>query len=495
MPLEVQSKEKDLNPTQEYVSAGVLSDFYGFSLNRMSSQTLFSTNDAILMCHGYETYEEMMLDPKVSKDVNTLKIACLADGLSLIPAVSEASKDYNKAIKTEQLCNLALKNLDRPIKQILEEMLDALIYGHKIAEVTYEIKEVAGFDGFNLLPKYIKPKAFGVARFIVDQNFNVIGIGGALNNGKSASNEQGLDKISKEKIKETSKGYLIDVNGDEFLFLNKEKFMILTLRSRNADPRGTSFLKAAHKPWYLKEQIYPEYLRYLLICAIPLLVGFTPENETIGSDILKDKDGNPILDGGGQMIRWNPVTALRGALVEARNATALALKGGSKIQEVGNQGNNGVAFYKAIEIFNEEIESAILLQTLATSESRFNTRAASQTHMTLLDQIIAYLKDELATMLTSQLFKVIVRYNLGEDYLEFIPKVSFGDTERRNFQADGTTVATLFSAGYMTKGQLRATDAMLGLPEREDGDELINPNVNSDPANQAKPNQNKNLAR
>jgi len=478
MSVSAQRKEVTVDPTQEYLSGGVLSEFFGFPIVGVEgSSTLFPTNDQILLRHGLSTYEQMMLDPKVSKCVNVLKTGVCGDQVELMPSVGESNQDYSEALEVANFCISAINNLQKPLRETLEEMLDALIYGYKIAEVTYEIKEVEGFSGQKMVPNRIKVKPFTVAKFVVDRNYNVIAIAGVVSYSslKPDSDEVGFVPIQSNSLRPEVEGLYLDTESEQMKIMNREKFMVLTLRPRNEDPRGTSFLKPAFGPYYLKQQIYPEYLRYLLICAIPLLVGFTPENETIASDILKDADGNPVLDSSGKMVRFNAVAALRGALLEARNATALALKGGSSIKEVGNQGNNGIAFSSAIEIFNEEIEAAILLQTLATSESKYQTRAASQVHMGTLDQLIWSIKNSLIGMIQNDLLKVLIKYNFGESYLKYMPKIGLGDTERRNFAVDSSAVSNLFRVGYFTEDQLTYLDNLLGLPIRDTGAPRVEP--------------------
>ena len=476
MPVATQQKPLEIDPTQEYLSAGILSEFFGFPIaGATGNSTLFPTNDPILLKHGFDTYEGMMLDPKVSKCVNVLKIGATSDEVELLPSVAASHKDYATALEVQQFCSEALSNMDKPLRQTLEEMLDAIIYGYKIAEVVYELKKLGSFKGQKLIPKYIKVKPFSTAKFVVDKHYNVLAIAGIVSQTslKPDASEIGYIPISRLGLKDDEGELYVSTKAGKMKIFNREKFMVLTFRSKNCDPRGTSFLKPAFGPYYLKQQIYPEYLRYLLICAIPLLVGFTPENDSIASDILKDDEGNPVTDSNGRFVRFNPVAALRGALLEARNATALALKGGSEIKEIGNQGNNGLSFYKALEVFNEEIESAILLNTLATSEGRFSSRAQSQTHMTVLDQLIWDIKSTLAEMIKSDLLKTIIKYNFGESFLKYMPKVSLGDTERRNFANDSAAVANLFKAGFFTEGQLPHLDKLLGMPGRETGEERV----------------------
>lgn len=452
------------DPRKEYVTGGGFNVYGG---NGTKTLTGFADESALTRGmgreHSVKTLGQMMEDPKVSKDINILKISTLGDGVEFLPAVPETHDDYDDAVAVAEFCEKALRELQLPLRYVLEQMMDALVFGHKIAEITYKTAPVNGFDGLYLVPDKIKVKKIGVVQFVTDNFDNVIGF-----------TAQGLaferNRPATPLKRELGKDGKVYINGKPIL--PREKFMVLTVRGKDNDPRGQSLLVPAFQAWHLKTQIMPEYYRYLLLCAIPLLVGYTPENDTGIKDIMRNADGTPIKDPvTGTFMEVNPVTAMRDALLNARNAEVLAVKGGSKVQEIGAQGA-GTPFFKAIELFDGQIETAILNNTLATSEGIHQSRAASLTQMSVLDQLIWWLKGIVADMLVTDLLRPMVRFNFGDDALDLTPTVSLGDTERREFQADGNTVATLYAAKYLQADQLKATDAMLGLPIRESIDPL-----------------------
>lgn len=465
MPKENSADEQPLNstfdPRREYMSGGTLFGQY----SNTSSSTLSTTADEVMNELGIEIYDKMSQDPEVAKCINVLKISVLGNGLKLLPSVSDVHPEYNTALQVSNFCEEALKKLDKPVRDTLEQMLDAMIYGHKIAEITYDLDEIKGYDGLFLIPKKIKPKKVGSVRFIVDKSLNIIGFAG------TDSIAYTVEPVTNNKalIYDKDNKIVIKINGKEFTFVDRDKFLVLTVRQKDDDPRGRSLLRPAFNAWNFKQQIYPEYLRYLLVCAIPLIVGFTPDSEQGIPRILKDANGNPVKDSNGRIIEVDPIVAMRDALLQARDSSVLALRGGSKVQEVGVQGtaSAGSPFYKAMEIFDEQISKAILLQTLATSEGRYQSRAASQTHQSMLDQLIWYLKGIVLDMIERDLIAKIIKYNLGEEYLKYKPILSLGDTERRDFSIDAQAVASLFGAGYLSDDQKRYTDEMLGLPVRD----------------------------
>jgi hypothetical protein len=441
-----------LDPRLEYLNGGTVSS----ALNPEGTSVISSVKDDLMLEFGLQIYDQMENDPKVSKSLNLLKILTLANGIQFLPAVSDQNPEYDTAVKVKDFCNYACTNMKKPLKFVFKEMLDALKYGYKIGEKVYKIGKVPGFEGNMILLDRINAKPLSSASFVVDKSLNVVGI--------TPANRYSLDS-SKVSYTVGSGQHKITLEGKEYDLNDLDKFIILTLNSANNDPRGKSALRPAFNAWYLKTQIFPEYLRYLLTCAFPLLVGFTPENMD-REETVRDSNGDPIRDNQGRMVKINPTAALRDALLGARNSSVVALKGGSELKEIGGQGG-GLAFYKAIEVFDSQIEQAIVLQTLATSESRFNTRAASQTHMSVLDTLVWDLKDTIGQCITDYILKDLIRLNLGEDYLRFMPKVSLGDTERRDFALDAQAVAALYASGFISEDQKRFLDEMLGIPARD----------------------------
>lgn len=449
-----------VNPLKEYLVGGMLTP-YGEGVRALNSSP-----DSIIHGHSYKVYEQMLNDPKIAKTINLLKISTLGDGVELLPAVPETDENYEEALLLTEFCDKALKSLEVPLRYSLEQLMDALIYGHKIAEVTYKSSTVSGFDGEFLIPDKIKVKTHGSVRFVVDNKMNVIGLFARALAPEGKTNSATPIKLPVAKGK----------NGEALVngmpILPREKFMILTIRGKDSDPRGHSVLEAAFHPWHLKTTVWPEYLRYLLLCAIPLLVGYTPTDDTLIKEILRDVEGKPVRDPvTGSFMEVNPVEALRDALMNARNAEVLAVKGGSKVQEIGGQGA-GTPFFKAIELFDSQMETAILLQTLATSEGIHQSRAASTMHMSVLDQLVWWFKGIVVDMLVADLLRQIVRFNFGDDALDLTPKATLGDTERRDFATDALAVAALFKAGYFQPEQLKQVDAMLGLAIRRSVDPL-----------------------
>lgn len=446
----VNIKTSSVDPTKEYMAGGVLSSLGG------QVHSLSSSSDDLQREVSSNVYDQMMTDPEISKCINVLKISVLGDGVSLLPALPEIHEDFEQAELISDFCSLALRDLEKPLRDTLEQMLDALIYGNKIAEVTYKLDQVRGFEGIKLIPRSIKVKDRRVVRFVVDNKRNIVGFIGIFADNNSYKTDSKVLKLTTGEL-----GTPL-IGGQPLL--PREKFMVLTIRPKDEDPRGQSFLRSAYNAWNLKCQIWPEYLRYLLVSAIPLLVGVAAPEDSL-KDFERDHTGAPKKTTDGKLIQISPVEALKNALIQARNATCVAVKYDTQIKEVGTQGS-GTAFYRVIELLDKQMETGILLQTLATSEGVYQSRSSSQIHMSILDILVWWLKGVVTDMLVSDLLRPIVRFNFGEDALELIPRVSLGDTERRNFSSDAAAIGDLFKSGYLQQDQLRETDNILGLSPR-----------------------------
>jgi hypothetical protein len=451
-----------LDPTKDYLSGGYLAGWWS------NTGILPVISDSFFAEVGYKVYEDMMHDAKVNKCINVLKTGVVGDGIDLLSPISDTSLDYPVSAVIQKFCEYNLTNLQRPFREIVWEMLDALIYGHKVAEITYEVSK---YDNKNfLILKSIKPKPFGSTSFVVDAYFNLLGI--TSTNVFSSKYTHNLF-LNKDNFGLENKQPYIKTDGKKFKFLNRDKFFTLTVNSQNNDPRGRSVLRPAFTPWNIKNKVHCEYLRYLNTSASPLLFGTTPENANSNKpDLLVDAEGIPVKGADGKPVRINNIAALRDALVQARSSGVLAAQGGSHLQSIGGDGA-GIAFYKAIEVYDSQIEMCILQQTLATSESRFQSRSASEIHYSTLELLMNSYKLLVADAITNDILKPLITYNFGEEYLKYMPKVSMGDTARRDFSLDAAAISALYSSDYLSEDQKRFTDQMLGLPIRDSEYEKI----------------------
>jgi hypothetical protein len=118
---------------------------------------------------------------------------------------------------------------------------------------------------------------------------------------------------------------------------------------------------------------------------------------------------------------------------------------------------------------------SLLLQTLATSDSRHNTRAASQTAMTVLDVLVFDIKNIIIEAFKRDVVKQLLFVNqerlsevLGitqEQVMTLVPRLTLGDSERRVWSNDISAVSSAYTSGVVKESQLPGIYRQLGLEQ------------------------------
>ena len=184
-PLGSGSEDAFLDPRKEYLAGGILSRNFGLKPLGSGGTVLAPTPDDLMREFGFQIYDQMAKDPKIAKCIKLLKVSVLGDGVSFVPNKSDNDPEYQNSKAIADFCTYAVRNMRKPLKVALEQMLDAIKYGHKIAEVVYKNEYIDELGGTYLTIDSIKPKPVGTARFVVDDALNIIGITG--NNKLAAS--------------------------------------------------------------------------------------------------------------------------------------------------------------------------------------------------------------------------------------------------------------------------------------------------------------------
>lgn len=369
-----------------------------------------------------ETLRRMKSDPEIAAALKTLRTAVTADGVSVLPSIP----DDEQAIEIADFTRQNLMGLQRTIESIIESMMDAMVYGYKIAEQTYEQR-----NGKFWL-KSIKSLKQGVVRYVVDRHWNILGF---------------------VAVENTT------------LLLPRDKFISMSMMGEDEDPRGISMLEPCLVPWDFKTNVWPEFFRWVTTNGVPGLLGVTAPDSS-GTVPKFDPTGAPVLDDDGNQVFLSPTQALLEALLAFRNAYAMAVPAGADVRPI-NSGGSADNFTHVLDSCDAQMRKALLLTTLATGEGIHQTRASSTIQMSVLEMFIWWLKNKVATTFERDCFRPLVRYNYGEAALSRTPKMHLGDVERRDFAATATAVSSLYGVKYLSPEQLLGTDALLGLPPRD----------------------------
>jgi hypothetical protein len=424
--------------TREYVAGGVLA---WFGASRLVLPWAF---DEITGEFGLEVYEKMLLDSQVSACITLWKASILEEGVELSCALEDPlDPDYDKAKEIVDAARIMLDQLDPSFEDSLWNMLDAIVFGHKVGELVYEIRK----DRLDLAHLKVKPSR-SIA-FVVDDKINVLGILGDL---------YGIGTIT--------------LDSQQAVFLPREKFAILTFRPKDSDPRGTSLLRPAYDPWWRKTQLKPEYMKYMAQFASPSVIGYTPEDSTLEDADTADTTIGQDPDAA-DPTKLTPEEAMVVTLIKWRNGVAAAFPGGAKVDLVQSTGD-GAAFLNAIGECNLEITKGILTQQLATEEGQFMARAAATVHQDVLDTLIRQGKRHLVKMIKHDILERWIAYNWGPDAaVRLVPNVTLGTVEHQDRSPLYNAIANLVRSGFFTEAQLVEVDKLLSLPVRVPGDPRI----------------------
>jgi len=423
---------------REYVAGG------GWAWYGQVARTLPNAIDDATADFGDDLYERMMYDPQVAAVVNIFKASILETGISLTSAVrSRSHPDYDIAAEITNEAAHMIDEFSGNLDDVLFNLLDCVAFGNKVAEQTYKL-DAARKDGRKILvldTLKVRPRRATV--FAVDIYMNVVGL---------------LVRVP-PNASPWSATMMFGPQDEPFNLLPPSKFVIAQFRTKDGDPRGTSILRPAYGPWWQKQQIIPEYLRYLTQFASPSIYGI------VGPDAVPLPDpSNP-----GGMVSVEQV--LLASLQQFRNGTAGAFPPGTEINTITQTGDGG-QFLRAFDHWDSQMVKAVLTQSLATQEGQHMARAAAQVHQDVLDTLIRQAKLGFARQLRNQMFKRWVSYNWGEKAMHLAPMVGLGKALTRDQPALWTAISQLFTSGYLAPSQQQETDELIGLPVRDETEVL-----------------------
>lgn len=425
----------------EYVAGGVGGSGQWFA---NLAQTLPWAIDDVSGDFGPDLYGRMLCDPQIASVVNLFKASVLENGLEVSPALDDADADgYALGVTIADAAARMLDDLRDPdLDAILWNLMDAVALGHRVAEQVYALDTIAGKEALILAGLRVKPPT--MLSFVVDSFMRLLGLVAYIP-GVGAPLMQ---------------GYLIDPKATPNL-LPRDKFVVHSFRPHDSDPRGTSILRPAFTAWNNKQAIIREHVKYLTQFASPSLLGITPENAI--QPLAVDAEGNYTAPTGGIVT---PEQALMNQLLAFKNGTALVAPYGTTITPLFSQGT-GEAFISAMALWDSQIVTAILSQTLATEEGAHQARAAASVHQDVLDTIIRQGKRSLCKALRQDALIPWVRYNWGDDAARTLtPKLALGHAEDPDLPALWSAAAALKAANYLAPSQYQALDAMVNLPTR-----------------------------
>ncbi len=416
------------DPTKEYVAGGAL-----WLTNYL--QALSWAVDDITIVFGDDLYDRMARDPMIAACLNIVKSGTLNGGVNVVPAIDDKDADgYARAVEIATACDKMLDDLTPSLDEVLWNMMDALAYGNKVAEQVYDDGDVNGFAGLVLTSIKVKPRRS--TAFVVDSYRNVVGLLGLIP-GDSASL--------------VGWGAIINDPETQDNLFPREKFVVLSWRMADSDPRGTSILRPAYTPWTLKVEMWTEYRKFLTQHASPVPIGFA------------DTSSGLVYDGENNLVPAQQ--AMLNGLKAHHGGAALAFTKDDRVETLFNP-SGGDNFLAAFGLFDAQMSVAVLNQTLAQgAQTSAHSLAATSVHEHTQDDIIAHAKMMIPKMLRNDVARPWVRYNFGDAAIPLTPRFSLGQSEPQNFADD---MVALAKAGYTVQpSQFPGISRKYQLPEAD----------------------------
>lgn len=423
--VEVQSELKD-----DYLGSALIS--LDASLRVLDNRQA----DELLCKHGYQLYRKMLSDDEIDADITTLLNGACAQPISFTSSLNPTDPGYKKSMRYASIFNQIAEHFDIDA-WIREQLRYMLTFGNSASESHWEFIDTAAFGELFVITEFRlqQPEMYGI---IVDRWGHIYGVA-PLNQAAGISFPLGnLIPLESDHIK--------NLTGAVPLY----KLALWIWERAGIDPRGTSILKPAYLPWWLKQKALEEWTAWVGRYGQPSIIAMPGPDATNKCD----ENGRPVT----------PTQALLNIIKNFKSASALALPFGSEFHIAEAKGD-AEPFIRSVDAFNRAISRAILGQHLATGEGENQSRAAAEVHGLVLRQTINTLRFFKAKMIKRDFIRPVMEMNFGRVDEELIPVVDMGDGDVTPLTA--TDIAVLLQSGYFTMDQLMKLDRQLGLPIRE----------------------------
>lgn len=480
---------------------------------------LAMTADDVELELSLQTYDRMENDPTIAKDKRILITSVLCDDLQLAPGQSEehvGKEEYTIYREIMQFCERVYTGTESPFRSTLAQWFgNSIKYGHGISEIEWEYR-TDGSDTdpevkpeskpkitqrafekvmtmFNrerhvaaessdpiqrpalknettrLMPKGIKVKPRGTVKFAVDEFMNILGL---------LPNRAGVDPL---RLKWNE-------------LLEREKFMILTPDKQNEDPRGRSVYRPCYNWYNLKVQLPSEILRFILEEIVPKGVATLPPDAKPYEQETDPETGEPQFNDDGTPKMITQVQSFLNAIERFRSGAGVVIPHLSTLEpyKKGLTGSNDANLFKNIlKLIDDQIEGSILNQTLAQSEGEHQARSASQQIAEILYNLTFWYRWVIAQSIVSDLFIPAVRMNFGDWAIKYIPQVSLGDFNRRDWGDDLKNLADGYFKGFIDDSQRPELMQWLNMPRPGPSrqEQQLEIEAEQDPNGEARPRQ------
>lgn len=419
--------------------------------------------DDVTQNFGFKVYEAMLTDPAVYSQYQGLKFNILNGPLRVRPTIRPKGMREGKAIPVEkagklsgkekmsvevaEFCERENRRPHKFFKSTLNQLLDMMAFGHKLAEQTRQEVQ-AGPDKGKLGMAHIKVKPTWAWKFVVDATMEPVGI---------------LTYVPPDVT-----ALSLDSNGEKvyaqggYMIVPMDKFILATWLQKDNDPRGTSALRAAYDFWNLKRQSLPFYYQHLRRFGSPSLDGVIAKGDTTDRAPIDPRTGLEIPGA----PKVSPIQRYTQALLAFQNNSVIVRPAETELNILEPKDDKGESFTGAFDLFDRQICLAISLQVRASLEAKHGSKADSQTAQDREGLVVIWGREQIGDLVTREMYYRSVRINYGEEIAEeCTPSLLCGNTE----QQDKATMWTAGAAAGWKIGpsQYDEVDLMLDAPERD----------------------------
>ena len=310
---------------------------------------------------GYRTYRKMQHDPQVKACLSTKKVAVLSRGWEVHPASPEGSD-----VAVCDFVRGCLSGMRGGVLDVLYDAMDALALGVSLLELNWRLRD----DG-RIGLESIKAKDPAYFLFETDPFLNVTAIRG-LPLGAVAGEAAG--------------GALAEG------LLPVEKFVLYAHQPSYANPVGTSDLRAAWQPWFVKQQMLRWWAKYLEKFGMPTVTG--RYDAKAGYGVKQQREFLSLL-------------------AAVHNESALVTPSDFDVKLLEATRTTDAGFEECIAYLDRSIAKSILGQSLTSDSSdRGATYALGAVQANVLSFYLQKLQRDLEeTVMNGQVIQRLVGYN------------------------------------------------------------------------------------
>lgn len=404
---------------------------------------------------GLQLYRQMMTDDVVAGVSEGIVDEVMSEPMRFLPALQSPSPyapadpvyeaRYAEAKRISDFVEHAIHAADRSgltWSATIVDLLNAMWFGHRLAEATYRIEQGGEWDGMEVLDTL---RVLDRRQYTVVTDYAYRWLGALIKQPGSPATRTGPLSLSLQ---------------NEANYVPREKLLLLTWNAMNGNPLGRSALRAAYTHWRKKQEFHPVDARFVTqfgggVVVITLPENLPPESPDPSNPSRTIRTADSYLAVAKELASGKGAVVPFGTMVDRKLPDAK----GDAIEAGFDRANRGIAM-------------AISSSVRAFLESRNGSRADSGDASNRLNLRISRIRAWLCEAVRHQLVEVLVRRNFGRDAArDYLPRVVMAAGAQEDFASNSEATAKLVTSGAVTAPMRRELAERLGLTWVDDENE------------------------